>query len=210
VPFVRAAGQDIAKRNLERIFEGVTIINFNYDRCLEEFLRHWLMSEYAIRDYEAHALVETLNMLRPYGSIGPLPSKKHVNGIPFGENLTSSHVGELAGRIKTFTEQVVDDDELKEIRSAVAEAETIVFLGFGFHDQNMKLLTPPRSTCASRVFGTALGMSSPVANLMKDQITKMLAQKGGVRIPATDPFIMVDPSLTCLNLFEDYRPLLTA
>lgn len=65
VPFVRAAGQDIPKRDMKRIFEGLKIINFNYDRCLEEFLRHWRMHEYAIADGEAHALVETLDMLRP-------------------------------------------------------------------------------------------------------------------------------------------------
>lgn len=133
-----------------------------------------------------------------------------MNGIPFGESLTPSRVGELAVGIKTFTERVDSDDELEEIRSAVANAETIIFLGFGFHDQNMELLTPSGSTRASRVLATANGMSSPVSNLRKDQIREMLAQKGGVRIPANDPYIMVDPSLTCLKLFNDYRPLLTA
>ena len=47
---------------------------------------------------------------------------------------------EIAGQLKTFTEQSRDEAADEAIRGHIQEAGTIVFLGFAFHDLNMSLL----------------------------------------------------------------------
>src|SRR5262249_911856 len=49
---------------------------------------------------------------------------------------------ERAYNIRTFTEQIEDVTVLGEIREAFESAHLVIFLGFGFHQQNLELLKP--------------------------------------------------------------------
>ena len=113
------------------VFENVTIICFNYDRCIEQFLTYWLISVYGISYGDAQELVAGLKILRPYGAVAPLPIGGGA-GVDFGANLRFLDLRPLIQNIKTFTEQIGDENVMSEIRSAVAGAETIVFLGFAY------------------------------------------------------------------------------
>jgi hypothetical protein len=44
--------------------------------------------------------------------------------------------------IRTFTEQIDGSPVLAEINKAFDEADLLIILGFGFHQQNMKLFVP--------------------------------------------------------------------
>ncbi|MGO9682247.1 MAG: hypothetical protein ACLPTZ_06580 [Beijerinckiaceae bacterium] len=63
----------------------------------------------------------------------------------------------MASRIKTYTEQIEQSETLAEIRDVVSDAHTIVFLGFSFHPENMKLLGLEHATRVEQIFGTAKG-----------------------------------------------------
>lgn len=52
------------------IFDNLTIINFNYDRCVEQFLIGALEVNYRIDNRMASKIVRSLKIIRPYGSIG--------------------------------------------------------------------------------------------------------------------------------------------
>lgn len=57
------------------LFRNVTIINFNYDRTIEHFLFSRLQTNFGLNREEAGKALSALNadMIRPYGSVGPLP-----------------------------------------------------------------------------------------------------------------------------------------
>ena len=103
-----------------------------------------------------------LNFIRPYGTLGSV-----VPGAPsylkFGASPPSDLFG-MINRIRTFTESDVMHDKEK-LSSALLGASLIVFLGFGFHPQNLKLLTLPadQQLRRAKVLATTLGIHS--ANL---------------------------------------------
>jgi hypothetical protein len=57
---------------------------------------------------------------------------------------------------------------LAEIRDMVSDARTIVFLGFSYHPENMKLLGLEHAGNIEQIFGTGKGLSeSDVAFILK-------------------------------------------
>jgi hypothetical protein len=96
-------------------------------------------------------------MFRPYGKAGSLLWESGDGQVPFGQ-CDAKSVETAAKMILTFTEQVEDASLLRGIRRSLEAAERIVFLGFGFHRQNLKILE-----CAAlpntEVIATSFGMS---------------------------------------------------
>ena len=74
-----------------------------------------------------------------------MPWQDADKGIPFGgiQHKPAARIVQAAANIRTFTEQFSDEPLRREIQSAFAEAALVVFLGFGFHKQNMELLQMP-------------------------------------------------------------------
>jgi hypothetical protein len=73
----------VVNENLSDIFKHLTIVNFNYDRCVEHFLFH-AMQAWSLKDErEIAELMKGLNIYHPYGSVGDLPWQSG-DGIEFG------------------------------------------------------------------------------------------------------------------------------
>lgn len=68
--FYQLLSQGVTKDNFGAIFENVTIISFNYDRCIEHYLVHAIAAHYQIPIEAASKLVESLTIFHPYGSVG--------------------------------------------------------------------------------------------------------------------------------------------
>ena len=63
----------VPKENVSQIFDNVSFIVFNYDRCIEHFLLFVLQNAYGISDREAgKILVEKLRIIHPYGVVGDI------------------------------------------------------------------------------------------------------------------------------------------
>ncbi len=65
----------VESKNLDEIFDNLTIINFNYDRCIEHYLFHVMHRLYPSKG-EGHLtglLNQKLKILHPYGLVGNLP-----------------------------------------------------------------------------------------------------------------------------------------
>jgi hypothetical protein len=191
-----ARGQPLA--NVEHIFDNVRFIVFNYDRCLEHFLVHALRNQYGIDESTAHEICSHAHIVHPYGSVGPLPIPGSL-GVSFGAS--SSNCLKLASGIRTYTEQITDANELSAIRDEVLWAECIVFLGFAYHDQNMRLLTPNQKLEVMPVYGTAFGMSDDNTAVVTHQIAQMM--KGGAG-PAYGSVVKIKNSLKSAALLDDF------
>ncbi|CCB65236.1 hypothetical protein [Hyphomicrobium sp. MC1] len=201
--FGRLLREQVSQSDLEKIFNNLTIICFNYDRCIEQFLAFWIKSIYSVELNQAHDLVDRLRILRPYGSVAAITGQ---NCVAFGFDKDRISLSPLVKNIKTYTERVEDAEILLSLRSAVNEAATVVFLGFAFHPQNLALLANDKPTTAKRIFASAYGFSKPDAENIQLRLAKLFHQTETV----SRSKIIVRPDLTCSQLFDEYRLSLSA
>ena len=200
--FFKLLTENVRKRNIENIFENVFFIVFNYDRCIEHFLYHSLQNYYGVSRDDADRLVSGLQIAHPYGAVGSILGQAGSARVPFGnQNHSPTNILEIARQVKTFTEQVTDNTSLEVMRGYVQEAETIVFLGFAFHEQNMELLSAEAKS-VKRIFGTAKGISGADLRVVEWLIRKSFrADKVGVQNMTIEK---VRNELTCAELFDEY------
>jgi hypothetical protein len=198
VKFMQMLGPGIRVENVREIFDKVSFVIFNYDRCIEFFLGHALQKLYGLSERDATAVLDDLDVFHPYGVID--------HSIPFGAP-TGNYV-KLATGIKTYTEQIDDADLRTALSNKVPDAEHIVFLGFAYHDQNMELLTPQKEIPFSRrIFGTAHGMSDSDVEVVGHQIDAWFAGRKAQAYRST--MIRLENKLKCADLFDYYAKSLT-
>ncbi|MET3964995.1 hypothetical protein [Bradyrhizobium sp. S3.9.1] len=188
-------------KNLDRVFENLAIVNFNYDRCIEQFFWYALQDLYQISETDAAELVRSkLKMVRPYGKVGELPMGGR--GVPFGATAGPAQLDVLAADIRTFNEQVGDAELLTRVHTEIDACDRIIFLGFHFHKQNTDLLRPAKLSPADdrttpRVcFGTATGRSGPDVEVIQNRVRAIFHQ----RLPSS----RIEAGLDCKGIFRTY------
>ena len=141
----------------ERAFDKVTIVNFNYDRTIEHFLYSALQSKFGLGEPRARRIVSEMITMRPYGFVGKLPWQEGP-GLAFGAQPDGRALMSFASSIKTFSEGFAGNIE-NQIQLALEKARVCVFLGFGFHTQNMNLFKA-RAADWRRAYATVFGMQA--------------------------------------------------
>jgi hypothetical protein len=200
---IRMLVDEVAAADMKHIFNNFCIINFNYDRCIEQFLFH-AIQEWSQRGEGVVApLFSRLNIFHPYGSVGRLPwqvsEKKprvEFGGSSFGED----DLTVLIDQMKTYHESVEEGDELFKMREELWKAQQVIFLGFHFHKQNMDLLVVPDDARPRPPWSYATVMGRPAAavNAIKTAISKTLRnQQEGKFIETVDG--------DCKKLFHEFR-----
>lgn len=148
---------------LDDRFSALSLIVFNYDRCVEHYLFHALRNYYDIDDGRVAELIGRIRIFHPYGSVGELPWQNPREHVAYGAAPTVGQLLSLKDRIKTFTEGTdPKSSDLALIRGALGFAPRVLFLGFAFHKLNLELLAPHTTHPeggSRRIIGTALGMS---------------------------------------------------
>lgn len=199
--FTQILTESVPLEEIDGIFDNVSIINFNYDRCVEHYLENALRKYYGISGVRAREAVLKLQIIHPYGKVGRLawqPGSAIENEFGGKANLL-----ELADQIKTFNEQVSDRVLLGFIKSQYLGAERIVFLGFAFHPQNLELLKPHSPSQATEILATAHGISASDCKAIATDLLELSGQ-------ATAPTIDIRNDLTCSKFFSEYRRSLSS
>ena len=198
VKLLQMLGPGIPRENVREIFDQVSFVVFNYDRCIEYFFLHALQNLYGIDRDTASSILDDLDIVHPYGVIDPK--------VSFGAE-RADYLGLTAG-IKTYTEQIADANITGSLAEKVHQADTLVFLGFAYHEQNMLLLQPPKRLPASkRIFGTAYGMSGADVDVTSLQIDGWF--EGG-HAQHVRSMVKLENHLKCATLFDNYTKSLTA
>ena len=140
-PFFQMLTEGVQTSTMDRMFANLAFITFNYDRCIEHYLAHAISNYFQVDMSRACQLVNTLRIEHPYGKVGKLPWQEQRGSIAFGKGFNPRDLPLIAGQIRTFTEQVEDQEMLKRSKSLIAEAEIVVFLGFSYADMNIELLS---------------------------------------------------------------------
>jgi len=199
--FCRLIVQSCQQEEVVERLKKISIISFNYDRCLEHFLHDALQVYYPITAGEATEILRNLSIFHPYGKVGPLPWMDSSSGIPYGGEPTPQQLISLANQIRTFTEGTDEtSSDVLDIRSTLRMAKRVAFLGFAFHPLNLEVLfgsaRGSNVFLDSRVYGTALGLSESDTKVIADEV----ARQGGYDARN----ITLNRNLTAAQLFTEY------
>jgi hypothetical protein len=166
----------IAKETLSNFANDFAIINFNYDRCVEHSFFRMLQELYLIDEQRAAEIMNSIKIFHPYGKVAALPWQDR-SGIAFGGNPHTAELDllALAKNIRTFNEEVEEGDELRQMRSELAKATNIVFLGFHFHKQNSEILRPSGNKDRRHLYGTVLHRSNSTINIIDRDLRHLFA-----------------------------------
>lgn len=189
----------ITPDGLADLFLNIRCMSFNYDRVFEQYLSHRLQQYWRLSDEDMVSLMQGLQVTRPYGRIGPLPWQEHDGEMPveFGG---SCSLKEASQAIRTYMEQQ-KESEFKPFQAQVDWAEQIIFLGFGFHQQNMVFLKQTLGLHNDRrAFGTVKDVSLPNQNAIK----RLLMVAGVV---PNDSYLS---GCDCKSLIRDFQFEITA
>lgn len=205
--FFKILTEDCTKNDLIERFKNITLIIFNYDRCVEHFLYCALQCCYEVNKSEAAELVESINIFHPYGSVGTLPWLHENGNTEFGSDPETQKLLELAQEIKTFTEGTdPKSSRIDQLKFCMGTAQKFVFLGFAFHKLNMQLMTPKVGELVSSrpiCFATTFGFSDHDQSIIIRKISNLLS-----RTNRTSPSITVSSS-TCGDFFNEFSQTLS-
>lgn len=139
--FCTMALTGILAEDASSAFDNVTIVTFNYDRCIEFYLVGHLQSYLGISETSAREIINSINIIHVYGRVGKLQWQTGAGvDIEFGGKSSHSHLLSIGNEIRTFTERLAEDDAPQRIRKAISEAELVVFTGFSFGTSNWEFL----------------------------------------------------------------------
>lgn len=183
---------------------NLSVISFNYDRCFEHFLYNAIQNYYRLDATTAAEILTNLSIYHPYGRVGSLLWQQQETPIEFGADPRPQNLLKIYTQIRTFTEGTnPEGSDIDNIRSAVAECDRLIFLGFAFHPMNMDLLSSDNKDCTPTVsYGTALGLSNPDRAIVEREIKAMTGNDIGS--------VELRNDLTCSQLLDEYRRSITS
>jgi hypothetical protein len=191
--------ENCSKENLSSRLKSVSLIIFNYDRCVEHFLYNALQNYYGIKPEEAANLISEMGIYHPYGVVGKLPWQD--GEIAFGAEIQPQKLLQVAQQIKTFAEGTdPESSEIISIRDSFVRANCIVFLGFAYHKLNMQLLMSNNPTLdpmnTKLCFGTAKGISTHDCAIIAKELETFFQ--------STIKMLQIRNELDCSQIFNEY------
>ena len=117
----------------------LSILTFNYDRSLEQFLFIGLKQRFGLTDEDAASLVLSIPIVHLHGDLGKLKAL-YRDGRPYEPTVTIPIVKRCANDIKIIHENISSEEQFKVAHDLISQAETICFVGFGYHPMNLERL----------------------------------------------------------------------
>lgn len=166
----------------QRFFSNLSIINFNYDRVVEETLFSALVQHYSLESAHAIQAIESISVIRPYGSVGGLPWQRSGKDLlEFGPRRRNvAMISKAANNIRTFTEGVTETGIQEQISEMLERASAVIVLGFGYHTQNLSIL----KTRGYHGFSDTMQVFATVSGINEHNHTRIkhaLAERFGLR-----------------------------
>lgn len=137
---------------------NVHFITFNYDRSFEQFLFQSLYNSYSGKktQEECAQIINKMDVIHVYGSLAPLPWQDKTKGRPYSKGKASkTDLLEAMKSIFLLGEERVFTEQQQRIQKIMSEAKYIYFLGFGYDEENVKILGEDFGH-AVKVWGTSL------------------------------------------------------
>jgi len=135
----------------------ISIITFNYERSIEHYFFKVLKSRYNRADEECAIILNKIPIIHVHGKIGALPWQSE-SGRPYSPKIDQKSVKKISEQIKVITEDVYPSSEFKKALHFMNTADEIMFLGFGYHEANLRRLEVNKLR-KKDIFGTSYGLS---------------------------------------------------
>jgi hypothetical protein len=155
---IREMTKHLIKGDQVKYFQNnkVNFITFNYDRLLEHFMGNTLQHKFSSTKRDVKGLMGNIQILHLFGRLPELPWENLESGLEYGANIDYEYLRNNAERIKTIHERTVVDYE--RINFLIRNADRIFFLGFGFHEENLALLSLEKNIFKpTSIYATAFG-----------------------------------------------------
>jgi hypothetical protein len=172
--FAQICFDGVERDHLDAALRRFSVVSFNYDRCFEKFIRIAIERLYDVTAAEATLAAKNVWVRHPYGHLGDLPGSGGTSEVGFGVP-NSFDAKSMAERIKTYSEGAVSGGVQDAIRTKIESAGNIVFLGFGYHSQNVNLLTPTNNRTQKTIIGTAFQTHDISMAAIKQQLERAFA-----------------------------------
>lgn len=140
----------------------LTVITYNYDRSIEQFFFTSLKNIFENSDAAAAKVVNEIQIIHLHGQLTPLfgPPGQVVG---YGDELSFRKVQHCANSIRIIHESIDDSSEYAAAHKAIEQARRIAFLGFGFHNTNLKRLLSkpfPDGPIKPKIFASTYGFGA--------------------------------------------------
>ncbi|WP_172730202.1 hypothetical protein [Neorhizobium tomejilense] len=197
----------------EKLGNNINIICFNYDRCIEYYLCQQIAAAYKLAPADAADIVSGMNIIHPYGTLGQLPVQDggHGEGIlTFGAGRNRGlDLQSVARNIRTYTEQQHDTETITDIHKAIVECHVLVFLGFGFNNQNLDLLRASHLSSldlllVKKIYTSGVGIARQVEETLKRRIMHILWNGDDIH-KQREGSVHVEYDHTCNELFKTHN-----
>jgi len=171
---------------LEKFHENdVSIITFNYDRSLEEYLATTLSAFYDEEYIKYYAQLENMDIFHVYGSLGPLAWQpgSQVGFIDYqaDDYYDVKYIEKCAQNIKTINEARDSDNiEIQRAIECLKRAQRIYFLGFGFHPDNIEILEMGEWENCKDIRATCKGLPVNARNYIWIKIQELSGRYGKI------------------------------
>lgn len=174
---IRKSGLNSLKDNQLRI------VTFNYDRSILHFLREGLLTTFG-PDQRIDEFMANLNCAHVYGRLGALPwNPSGARVISYGgieernKGTLQQSIVDAANNILTIHDSQEERFE-NEVEPLINEnfkwADRIIFIGFGFHDENIKRLKlDQRISDKGEVYSTGYGLPQVKKNLIANKLNRI-------------------------------------
>lgn len=147
----------------------VRFITFNYDRSLTQCLYVYLRNAFSLSHGPAVAILRHFQPIHVYGKLGELDYYDPA-GRSYAPTINSQTVKRAAEGIQVIFEGG-RSDALDEARAWIQDASLIMFLGFGFHPENVARLQIPANGNGRLVCGSAFGLGHGERLLARSHFT---------------------------------------
>ena len=205
--FLRMVVSGHTADNVAQSLSKIRFIIFNYDRCVERYIDLWLSNNFGVSFNE---LIKThIEFVHVYGELGNYfdMNRFSLRTNPVGKHPTvharstlmqneQIEMPPVATRLKIFTEQE-NSITAMQIDNCIATTDVLVFLGFAFEPQNMKLLSLKNANPISSVFATAYGVSKSDRDEIDAMLRKKFCGKGR-------PVLISNKDQKCKDLFYEF------
>jgi len=172
-------------------YNKLSVITFNYDRSWEHYLFTALKHRYGITDNECVESLSSMPIIHVYGSLGSLPWQASNYSRSYEKTNDLSEIQKASKQIIVMSEKDDSAPVFFRVFELMEKASKIYFLGFGYHNTNLRRLGMGRLVKKGNRFGTSIGI--------RDAEWRSISDTWGITFKGADVDI--------LSLFRDYYPL---
>lgn len=156
----------------------LSVVTYNYDRSFDLMLYNYLKEKYPASEEQVLEILEEIQIIHLHGKLGDLPHVRNGGSQrEYSSVIEREEINVASSGIRVIHEDmdVETDPEYQRAHEAIRQAESVVFMGFGYHQINVDRLRLPDNcmrlvgTPLVKLAGTAYGLTPDEMDRVKRQ-----------------------------------------